>query len=44
MSRPLKKSMKNNGIVKMNRKIRKVTDKSGRVLLNDSFLPLLRIQ
>ena len=41
MSRPFEKSIKNNGIIKVNKKIRKVTDKSGHVLLKNSLLPLL---
>ena len=44
MSRPLKKSIKNNVIVKVKKKVRKFTDKSGRVLLNNFLLPLLRTQ
>ena len=44
MFRPLKKSIKNNGIIKVNKKVRKFADKSGRVLLNNFLLPLLRTQ
>ena len=44
MSRPLKKSIKNNVIIKVNKKVRKFRDKSGRVLLNNFLLALLRTQ
>ena len=44
MSKLFEKSIKNNGIIKVNKKIRKVTDKSGHVLLKNSLLPLLWIQ
>ena len=41
MSKLFEKSIKNNGIIKVNKKIRKVTDTSGHVLLKNSLLPLL---
>ena len=44
MSRPLKMSIKNNGIIKVNKNVRKFTDKSDRVLLNNFLLSLLRTQ
>ena len=44
MSRPLKKSIKNNGIIKVSKKVTKFTDKSGRVLLSNFLLELLRSQ
>ena len=33
MPRPLKKSIKNNGMIKVNRKVREIKNKSGRILL-----------
>ena len=42
MSGALKKSIKNNGITKVNKKERKFTDKFGRVLLNNFLLTLLQ--
>ena len=33
MSSPLKKSIKNNGMIKGNKKVKKIGNKSGRVLL-----------
>ena len=44
MSKALKKSTKNKGIIKVNKKVRKVTDKSGCVLLKDFLLLLLGTQ
>ena len=44
MSRALKKSTKNKGIIKVNKKVRKVTNKSGCVLLKYFLLLLLGTQ
>ena len=44
MSRPFKKSIKNNGITRMKKKVRNFTNKSGRVLLNNFLLALLHTQ
>ena len=44
MSKALKKSTKNKGIIKVNKKVRKVTDKPGCVLLKDFLLLLFETQ
>ena len=44
MSRPLKKSIENNGIIKVNKKVRKFRDKPGHVFLRNFVLVLLRTQ
>ena len=44
MSRLLKKNIKNNHIIKINKKVRKIRDKSGRALLKNFLLPFLRDQ
>ena len=41
MPRPLKKSIKRNGIIKLNKKVRNFKDKAGHVLINSFLLPLL---
>ena len=41
MSRPLKKRIKNNGLIKANKKARKFRNKSGRVLLRVFVLLLV---
>ena len=41
MPRPLKKSTKRNGIIKLNKKVRNFKDKAGHVLINSFLLPLL---
>ena len=42
MSRPLKKTIKNTGIIKVNKKVRTFTDKSDPILLKNFSLPLLQ--
>ena len=44
MSKALKKSTENKGITKVDKKVKKVTDKSDCVLLIDFLLLLLRTQ
>ena len=44
MSRSLKRSIKNNGIIKAKKKVKKFTNKSGLVLLNNFLLSLSRTQ